>query len=282
MIVFKDIGLLKNYLAHAKESNLVSGFVPTMGALHKGHITLIEQAKKQCGLVVCSIFINPTQFNNRSDFQKYPVTLDNDLYLLEKAGADLLFLPSIDVLYPNGTDKLEQYDLGYLETILEGSFRPGHFQGVCQVMSRLLQIIQPTLLFMGQKDYQQCMVVKRLIQQIQLPVTLITCETIREADGLAMSSRNKRLNEIQRQRSTGIYQALIHIKENISKKNIDLVKKEAMDILENSFFKTDYVEIADAGTLEIIKNWNGKQKLVALIAAFQGEIRLIDNMPVTS
>ena len=278
MIILKDFNPVNSYINQAKRAGLAIGFIPTMGALHKGHIALIEQAREACGLVVCSIFVNPTQFNDAKDYQKYPVSLEQDIYQLEKAGANLLFLPSSDSLYPGGIGHLEQYELGYLETVLEGAYRPGHFQGVCQVMSRLLNIVQPTLLFMGQKDYQQCLVIKRLMQMLQLPAELVSCPTIRELDGLAMSSRNKRLGDMQRQRAIGIFRTLIFLKENIHKGNIEPLKKKAMTLLEEYNFKTDYIEIANADTLELISDWNGQQKLVALIAAFQEEIRLIDNM----
>ena len=278
MIVIKDPVLLKAWLAVKRISHGPIGFVPTMGALHEGHIALIRQARKESGLVVCSIFVNPTQFNDPKDFQKYPVTIEEDIYQLEIAGTDILFLPTIEALYPNGTKDLERYELGYLENILEGFYRPGHYQGVCQVMSRLLKAVEPELLFMGQKDYQQCMVVNRLIQLMQIATKLVTCPTIREADGLAMSSRNKRLNKEQRGNAVAIYKALNLIKENIGTRKTTEVIDEATQLLKKYNFNPDYVAIADAGTLELINRWHGEKKLVALIAAFQEEVRLIDNL----
>jgi pantoate--beta-alanine ligase len=161
MILFKRAAELAAYLETKAREGLLPCFIPTMGALHQGHLSLIKAAKAMNGITVCSIFVNPTQFNDPGDFHKYPVTIEKDIYLLEKQGADLLFLPGIAEIYPDGTDHLERYDLGYLETILEGKYRPGHFQGVCQVMRRLLAIVRPAHLFMGQKDYQQCMVLKK-------------------------------------------------------------------------------------------------------------------------
>ncbi len=278
MIILKNSGSVTNYITRAKKAGERIGFVPTMGALHAGHIALVEEAKSKCGLVVCSIFVNPTQFNNPKDFQKYPITLEQDMLQLMQAGTGLLILPSVDDLYPNGTVNLEQYDLGYLDTVLEGAYRPGHFQGVCQVMNRLLKTVQPNLLYMGQKDYQQCMVVKRLLQISQLPIDLVTCPTVREKDGLAMSSRNKRLNISQRQKAVGIYYALMHIQGNILPGSLKSLKRKAMALLEQYEFNIDYVEIADAVSLEIVEEWDGKQKLVALVAAYQDEVRLIDNM----
>ena len=278
MIILKDSGSVIEFITLAKKEGERVGFVPTMGALHYGHIALIEQAKTKCGLVACSIFVNPTQFNDPKDFQKYPIILEQDILQLVQADTGLLMLPSVADLYREGTRNLEQYDLGYLDTVLEGAYRTGHFQGVCQVMSRLLKAVRPQLVFMGQKDYQQCMVVKRLIQILQLPIELITCPTIREKDGLAMSSRNKRLEIIQRKNAIGIYHTLLHIKENIQEGNLKELKRKAFALLEQYEFNIDYVEIADAESLELVDHWDGKQQLVALIAAYQGEVRLIDNM----
>jgi pantoate--beta-alanine ligase len=251
-----------------------------MGALHAGHLSLMAQSKQKTRITVCSIFINPTQFNDPKDFQKYPVTIEKDIYLLEKNGVDILFLPSVSEIYTDGIDNLEHYELGYLETILEGKFRPGHFQGVCQVMFRLLEIVKPDLLFMGQKDLQQCMVVKRLLEIMRSTIRLVACETLREADGLAMSSRNMRLNEQERKNAGAIYEALIYLKQNIKVGSLINIVDEAKTILQKKDFTIDYAEIADAGTLAEIEKWNGSQKMVALIAAFQHEIRLIDNMPI--
>jgi len=278
MIVIKDPHLFKDWLTFKRISQAPIGFVPTMGALHQGHIALIRQAREESGLVVCSIFVNPTQFNDPKDYKKYPVTVEEDIYQLETAGTDILFLPSVEALYPNGTKDLERYELGYLENVLEGYYRPGHYQGVCQVMSRLLKAVEPDLLFMGQKDYQQCMVVNRLIHLLQMGTKLVTCPTIREADGLAMSSRNKRLDKEQRENATGIYKALSFIKANIGTRNTTTLIEEAFQLLKKYNFKPDYVAIADAGTLELINDWDGEKKLVALIAAFQQEVRLIDNL----
>jgi pantoate--beta-alanine ligase len=277
MIVIKEVGALQRWLDRLRKNGTVPAFVPTMGALHEGHIMLTKQAKP----VICSIFVNPTQFNDPADYAKYPVTLEEDIVKLEQAGVDILFLPTVAQLYPNGTQNLEKYDLGYLETVLEGKFRPGHFQGVCQVMYRLLKAVGPCRLYMGQKDYQQCMVVKRLIELTQLPADLIPCPTVREADGLAMSSRNKRLNAEERKNAIGIYRALTYIKEHIKPGNLDAIRNEANAILAQHHFKTDYVEVATADDLELVTAWNGQTQLVALIAAFQNEVRLIDNLRVT-
>jgi len=270
MILFKKSGDLHRWLDQARNSNNTIGFVPTMGALHAGHISLIDISKKSTPVTVCSIFINPTQFNDPKDFQKYPITIEKDIALLEAAGVDALFLPEVAEMYPDGTTGLEKYDLGHLETILEGKYRPGHFQGVCQVMRRLLDLVRPDDLFMGSKDYQQCMVVQRLIQLMDYSVRLHPCPIVREPDGLAMSSRNARLSPDERLRATAIYQALLSLRSGAP-------LSTAQTILANSQFRTDYISICDPQTLEPA-NPSPDTKTIALIAAFQGEVRLIDNL----
>jgi len=279
MIIFKYAGDLKRYIQQQKTAGKQIGFVPTMGALHNGHIALIERAGQDTDITVCSIFVNPTQFNNPGDYQHYPNTIEKDILQLEKAGTHALFLPSIQEMYPDGTTGLEHYDLGYLETLLEGKYRPGHFQGVCQVMNRLLNMVQPHKLFMGQKDYQQCMVVSRLLQLTKLPTQLITCPTIREADGLAMSSRNLRLPPDDRKTAVSIYESLSLIKDECKKGAAWVaIKAQAEQLLTSRGFKIDYVELADANTLQPADSCGGAEPRVALIAAFLGDVRLIDNM----
>jgi pantoate--beta-alanine ligase len=225
--------------------------------------------------------VNPTQFNDQKDFEKYPVTLDNDILLLEKAGCEVLFLPSVKEIYPSGTSHLPHYDLGYLESVLEGKYRPGHFQGVCQVVHRLLTITEPDELFLGQKDFQQCMVIKQMIKLTVLPVEIKICATLRESDGLAMSSRNMRLNNEERQTAVEIYQTLTQMKQQLKPGSVVSVKEQAAGYLIKKGFKPDYTELANAETLELINEWNGKDKVVALIAAYLNEVRLIDNMIIT-
>lgn len=280
MLLLKKIEEVGKWLdAQRKKGNCI-GFVPTMGALHKGHISLINSSKKKDDITVASIFVNPTQFNELKDFDKYPVTIEKDIYLLEEARCDLLFLPSVNEIYPQGLTSKIPYELGYLETILEGKYRPGHFQGVCSVVHRLLDIVNPGHLFLGQKDYQQCMVIKTLLDQIELKnkIEIIICPTLRETDGLAMSSRNMRLNDPERKKSIAIYRSLNIMKENAGEKTPAELKMQAQDMLEEAGFKVDYVEIADASTLSIVNEWNDKQKSVALVAATLNEVRLIDNM----
>lgn len=278
MILIHKAALLHDYLRRQREKGLSIGFVPTMGALHNAHINLINHSASVCDTTVCSIFVNPTQFNDTSDYNKYPDRLEADIKMLCSSKVDVVFVPPVSEIYPTGTKELEHYDLGYLETILEGQFRPGHFQGVCQVMSRLLKAVQTDHLVMGQKDYQQCMVVKRLLELLHMNVVLDTRPTMRESDGLAMSSRNLRLAAGDRQKAPLIHKVLTDIKTNLVPGNVDPIKLTATTHLDSAGFRVEYVEIADAGNLHPVNEWNGTTPLVALVAAFLGEVRLIDNM----
>lgn len=249
-----------------------------MGALHEGHISLIERCRQESDLVICSIFVNPAQFNDPADFEKYPITIENDILLLEKAGTDILFLPSVNEIYPNG-NPTEHYTLGDIETLLEGRFRPGHFQGVCQVMYRLLKIVEPQLLFMGQKDYQQCIVIQQLLHLMGSSTELVISPTQRESSGLAMSSRNMRLSEKGKETAAAIYQALQWIKAHLQQGTInDLIQHAGSLLTTAGFDKIDYISIAHAETLVPVDSWDGHTPLVALAAAFLEDVRLIDNL----
>ncbi len=279
MVIFKKIENIKNYISLKNTTGINTGFVPTMGALHEGHLSLIEKARTDGMLVVCSIFLNPTQFNDKKDLEKYPVSTDEDIALLVKAGCDVLFLPSVDEVYPDGMDKMPTYDFGYLDTILEGANRPGHFKGVGQVVSRLLEIVEPHSLYMGQKDYQQCMVVSKLLELTgRQNINLVVCPTMREADGLAMSSRNRRLTEPQRVIAGVIYQCLVSIESKQSTTELNIVKKECEELLKAKGFATEYIALANAKDLTLLDSYKKDIPMVALIAAKIGEIRLIDNI----
>jgi pantoate--beta-alanine ligase len=278
MILFKNIAALTVFIDSQKEKGASVGFVPTMGALHAGHISLIHNSRLQHQVTVSSIFVNPTQFNEAADFEKYPVTLEKDINLLEKNGCDVLFLPSVQEIYPDGLTNLEHYDLGYLETILEGKYRPGHFQGVCQVVYRLLTAVQPHVLYLGQKDYQQCMVIKKLIALTQLKIGVTIGPTLREPDGLAMSSRNMRLTQAERKQAVKISETLQFIKNEIKPGYIGDLTTRAFQYLLAEGFKPDYIAVATKDNLELLETWDGKQQIVALAAAYLNEVRLIDNM----
>lgn len=278
MILFRQAASLHFYLEKQRTNRNLIGFIPTMGALHAGHESLITAAKENSDITVCSIFINPTQFNNAVDFEKYPVTISEDILKLESIDCDVLFLPSVNEIYPNGTTATTHYDLDYTELVLEGKYRPGHFQGVCQVVHRLLEIVQPHKLFLGQKDYQQSLIIKKLIAQLQMQINAIICPTLREKGGLAMSSRNLRLSLPQLQNAAAIYEALTRIQNGLATGLPQQLEEHATEyLLQHGFDKVDYVSITDAKTLLPVTQWNGNDPLVILAAAFIGEVRLIDN-----
>ncbi|PWU00359.1 MAG: pantoate--beta-alanine ligase [Bacteroidetes bacterium] len=278
MLIFKKSQDISDYLNKSRAKGQSIGFVPTMGALHDGHISLINRSLSQSNLTVCSVFVNPTQFNDPKDFEKYPVTIEKDILLLERAKCDILFLPPVEEIYPKDWKSPSHFDLGELEKVLEGKYRPGHFQGVCQVVQRLLQIVNPTTIYLGQKDIQQCMVIKRLIELGKLPVKIDICPTMRDSDGLAMSSRNQRLNADERAIAPALFEALSFIKENIKSGPTNHILYDAQIMLSQKGFKVDYIAIASAKDLQLIDDWNGKDQLVALVAAFLHQVRLIDNM----
>lgn len=278
MYIFKEIQRLQEYLEAEKTAGKQIGFVPTMGALHEGHISLIAAAREQSDLVVCSIFVNPTQFNDPKDYEKYPITINEDVTKLAAAGTDVLFLPSVAEMYPEGVHGEHQhYDFGYLETVLEGAHRPNHFQGVGIIVHKLLNAVRPHGLFMGQKDFQQCMIIRRLLEITQLSVTLHICPTRRETDGLAMSSRNLRLSANERQLATAIFNVLTDIKEKVRVAPLNELKAKGIAQLEAQGFLVDYIEIADAHNLRIVTA-PIPESMVVLAAAKLNEVRLIDNM----
>ncbi len=272
---FKD---LRSQLSTANSFGNSIGFVPTMGALHSGHASLIIKSKETCDLTVCSIFVNPLQFNNREDYIHYPATVEKDIPLLEELGCDILFLPSEEEVYPDEASKNKHYELGYLENILEGKFRPGHFQGVCLVVERLLAIVKPDLLFLGQKDFQQCLVIEKLIQLMDADIKVVKCPTLREDSGLAKSSRNLRLTESELKTAAELYKALNFISKNSKDQSFIHLQKETTDHLESLGFKIEYIALANANTLELEDNFKPDTKQVILIAAYLNGIRLIDNL----
>ncbi|MEO6229172.1 MAG: pantoate--beta-alanine ligase [Ferruginibacter sp.] len=278
MIIFKSATDISRYLIQQNQQGIRNAFVPTMGALHDGHIALIKKARAENKLVTCSIFVNPTQFNDPRDFKKYPHTIEQDILLLAKAGCDVLFLPSVETMYPDGLENKLHYQLGDLENKLEGKYRPGHYQGVCQVVHRLLNIVKPAKLYLGQKDFQQCMILKRLVEIIGLNTQVIVCPTRREPGGLAMSSRNMRLSIDEKKQATAIFEVLNSIKENIKNKDLDVLKNEAIHTLNQKGFKVDYVAIASTDDLNEVKKYDDNYTLIALVAAYLNEVRLIDNM----
>lgn len=260
-----------------KTSKKQIGFVPTMGALHLGHISLIERALDENEVVICSIFVNPTQFNDRKDLEKYPRTEKADCDLLEKAGCTIVFIPNVSEIYPKNFIE-ESYSFPLLENVMEGKFRPGHFNGVAMVVNRFFEMVQPDKAYFGLKDYQQFCIINSLVKQKNLPIEIIGVSTMREKDGLAMSSRNILLSEENRMEANILFKLLMEVKNNYSSKSISELKSEFIEKLsKHKVFKLDYFEIADGVTLTPLTEKNSENPR-AFIAAFIENVRLIDNI----
>lgn len=279
MLVFDKIRDVREYLAQKRKDKATVGFVPTMGALHEGHISLIAISRRETDITVCSIFVNPTQFNNQADLTKYPRTPEKDMDMLRAAGCDVLYMPDVADVYPENDTRT--FNFGYLDTILEGAHRPGHFNGVGQVVSILLEGIQPDKAYFGSKDYQQVMVVKELAKQLKLPVEIVACPILREPDGLAMSSRNVRLNEEERKVAARIPLMMQEARELVKREGIAAAKEYiAQEVAGQALMKLDYYEVCKADTLELLADYQPGQPAISLIAVFVGAVRLIDNWPV--
>jgi len=277
MKVFKTVDSIQNYLSIIDKKKSL-GFVPTMGALHKGHLSIVNKAKNENSIVVVSIFVNPTQFNNEDDLNKYPVTLENDLKLLETEHCDVVFIPSVNEIYSKNI-KSEVFDFDNLDKVMEGEFRKGHFDGVGTIVKKLFEIINPNRAYFGEKDFQQLQIIRKMVKNNNLPVKIIGCDIYRENDGLAMSSRNTRLNTKQRNEAPIIYKTLIKAAELFPNKDIHFVKEMVKKVYEtNDTLNLEYFEIADIETLKPILIKNNDKKYRAFIAVFAGEIRLIDNI----
>lgn len=278
MQIFREIGPLKALLVEKRRMGQTVGFVPTMGALHQGHISLIHASKNENDLTVCSIYVNPAQFNNQADLQKYPRTPEIDTALLEKAGCDVVFFPDTSDMYESLSHV--RIDFGHLDRVMEGEFRPGHFSGVALVVSKLFHIVEPGNAYLGQKDWQQFAVVRQLVRELKFNVKLTSVPTLREADGLAMSSRNMRLTTEQRKKATVLYQSLALACTMLKNgSTIEIVKQDVKQIIErDSEVKLEYFEVADSENLTLLKSVEESDKPILCMAAFVGEIRLIDNM----
>lgn len=268
--------VLTSYINKLKLDGLSIGLVPTMGALHSGHISLLNTSKKTTDITVASIFVNPTQFNNQDDLLNYPKPLEKDIEKLTAANCDVLFLPSVEEMYT--VNETWNYEVGDLDFKLEGEFRPGHYKGVTQIVYKLFKTANPDVAFFGQKDYQQFLVIKKMCQDLSLPIELIPCEIVREEDGLAMSSRNIRLNEEERSISINIYKALEFIKNNYSSLSLEELKTYAADFFRNDpLFNLEYLKICNSDSLDELTEKKDKN-VIALIACYVGKTRLIDNM----
>lgn len=280
MLILETLRAVQQSLKTAIQTNKKIGFVPTMGALHEGHLSLITKAKETCDLVVASIFVNPTQFNNPADLDKYPRMPEEDAALLESVGCDFLFLPTTESIYPEGYEHLKM-DLAPLDEVMEGKYRPGHFAGVIDVVSRLFDIVKPTHAFFGRKDFQQVMIIKYMTKKLNLPIEIVVGETIREQSGLAMSSRNLRLSEQQKQQATVIYETLSFGKEMAPFLSPQEVLIEMISILEVSPLELEYLEIVDAETLLPLTDF-WLPGATACVVAYCGEVRLIDNLELVT
>lgn len=279
MIVCNRTEELSEVISKYKKSGKTIGFVPTMGALHLGHASLVDCSVAENDITVVSIFVNPIQFNNSNDLATYPRTLEVDLALLEKHACDVVFVPSVEDMYPSGTGNIESYDFGSLETVMEGKFRPGHFNGVAVVVKRLFDIVPAHKAYFGLKDFQQLAVIKQLVIKHSLPIQIIPCNTVREQDGLAMSSRNTRLNPSQRLEAVTISKALFEAKRKVASATVAEIKSYIAETINASLeLEVEYVEIVDDTYLQSVSDWSDAENIVVCVAVFAGSVRLIDNI----
>ena len=281
MEIFHKKNELIQYVSEAKANNLKVGLVPTMGALHQGHISLIKEARAENDIVISSIYVNPTQFDNKSDLARYPRTLSTDCELLDAEGCDAVFAPSDEEMYPSGQQAVDiQMHFGALEKVMEGKYRKGHFNGVGLIVSKLFHIIQPHCAYFGQKDLQQFAIIRKMVEDLSFQIALKRCPIIREDDGLAMSSRNQLLSERERFIASKLYQSLTLAKQMLSKGvSLNEVKDAAIaEICKYKDFKIEYFEVVDADTLQSVTNTNKRNNIAICVAAHLGAVRLIDNL----
>jgi pantoate--beta-alanine ligase len=277
MVIVQEIKELRASLCREREAGKTVGFVPTMGALHEGHLHLVRQCRNENDVCVISIFVNPTQFNDKNDLKSYPRTLCEDCGLLEPVGCDYVFAPSEMEMYPQ--PDLRVFHFGRIAEVMEGAHRPGHFNGVGQVVSKLFDIVMPEKAYFGEKDFQQVAVIRELIKLLNLPMKLIACPTVREADGLAMSSRNVRLTPEQRRFAPVIARTLKESRTFAASKSIQEVETWVKNTLNDTpYMRIEYCEIVDGHTLQPLHDWNETNYAVGCVAVFCGDVRLIDNI----
>jgi len=283
MILFENVADLQHYLKEQRAANATIGFTPTMGALHDGHLSLVRRAVKETDISICSIFVNPTQFDDKGDLDRYPRTLGADMDMLRSAGNRLIFAPTVVEMYPPGLKTASGVDFGDMAKHMEGAHRSGHFEGVAQVVKRLVDIVQPEYMYMGQKDYQQQALMGYMMRQLKYKTQVVTCPIMREADGLAMSSRNRHLLPEERQNAGQINKVLLRLKANFKTHTLTEAKQEALRDLENiPGAKPDYLEIVDGVTLKRIENFEDAKSVVACTTVRIGKVRLLDNMVLTA
>ncbi|MCX6234842.1 MAG: pantoate--beta-alanine ligase [Bacteroidetes bacterium] len=281
MIISKRINETKVTLDLCRKRGMTIGFVPTMGALHQGHLELVKRAKRENDYMMCSIFVNPIQFNNKSDLEKYPRETESDLEKLKKNGCDLLFMPSEEEMYPEPVTTV--FDFGQLDKLMEGQYRPGHFNGVAIVVKKLFEIIEPDRAYFGEKDFQQLAIVRHMNKTLDKPVQIVACPTVREQDGLAMSSRNTRLTPGERALAPFIYQVLQGVKNNAGKQSVAELKSWVSNQFDKyPAMRLEYFAIVEMQTLTPIEKWDNSPNIIACIAVYLGNVRLIDNIVLFS
>lgn len=278
MKVLNTVNQLQKELAQIRQQAKSVGFVPTMGALHNGHLSLAEKCAGDNDISVVSVFVNPTQFNNKEDLAKYPRDTDKDIKLIETMGIDIVFVPSVEEIYPEPDTR--QFDFGQIDKVMEGVHRPGHFNGVAQVVSRLFDIVKPDRAYFGEKDFQQLAVIREMVKQLNLQVQIIPMPIVREPSGLAMSSRNERLTPKQRAVAANIYKVLLASRQEMYK---NLTVQETIDKVIDAInlfdeLKAEYFDIVDGNTLQAVSGWDDSGYVVGCIAVFCGDVRLIDNI----
>ena len=277
MKLVHTVNELRQELDIQRKAGKKIGFVPTMGALHEGHASLVRYAVAENEIVVVSVFVNPTQFNDKNDLLKYPRTLEADCELLEKEGADYVFAPTVEEIYPEPDTR--QFSYAPLDTVMEGKFRPGHFNGVCQVVSKLFMMVEPDKAYFGEKDFQQLAIIREMVKQMNFPLEIVGCPIVREEDGLALSSRNTRLSAQEREFALNISKTLFRSKEYAASHTLEETQRFVEDSIASSEgLQLEYFEIVDGLTLQRIENWEDTDYVVGCITVFCGEVRLIDNI----
>lgn len=278
MQIFREIGPLKAFLASTRSQAQTVGFVATMGALHEGHLELIRNSQNDNSITICSIFVNPSQFNNPADLEKYPRTLDSDIDQLQKVACDALFCPDVETMYD--TQHIIRFDFGSLDKVMEGEFRPGHFSGVALVVSKLFHIVEPDVAYFGQKDWQQVAIIRQLTRELKFNIQIKSVPTLREASGLAMSSRNERLTPAQRKKAAIIHRILNEASDQLrTGKSVSYVKESVKKMLkDDTEIKLEYFEVADSENLKPLNDVKESARPILCMAAFVGDVRLIDNM----
>lgn len=279
MLIYNSRRELSQWVASAQKNNKKIGFVPTMGALHSGHLSLIDKSKEENDYTVCSIFVNPTQFDNKNDLKKYPRDNEKDITLLLNHDCDMLFLPKVEEMYPNGEKSLS-FNFEGLESQMEGAFRDGHFDGVATIVKRFFEIVQPDKAYFGEKDFQQLRIIEELVNQMKIKTEIVPMPIFRESDGLAMSSRNTRLTDDFRKEAPIIFKVLNWVKENHLIFSLEEINKKVEEMFNKTNLKLEYFILADEKTLLPVTNLEETVKVRAFVAAYAGEIRLIDNLRI--